>query len=300
MKKNAMLLTIGLIILSGCSSMPKDEKAQLVNTGRTQSALQLERGNNEYRWNNYASALNLYHKALASASAVDWQEGIIRCFVQISRTLDQMNRSEDAFQYIKMAYQLLEGMDCPVLQILVINRHSEWSLFQENPDEALSLIESAIKVGEKIISEEAGESWRIKAAVLKKMDRFDLALEAIQQAEQIDSKGPYLAELASDYYIMGSLFSVMENYTDAVKYMQKALEKDKFIENSAGIALDLYGLSRIYNKNGAKEMSVLYLKRLFLVYHYANRGTVPENLLNITDEQSDLTEWRSILRNTQN
>ncbi len=280
--------------------MPKDEKAQLVTTGRTQSALQLERGNNEYRWNNYESALNLYNKALASASAVDWQEGIIRSFVQISRTLDQLNRPDEAFTYVELASQLLEGLDSPVLQVLVINRRSEWSLFQENMEEALSIIETAIEEGEKISTEEAGESWRIKAAILKRMDQFYLALEAVEEAEQIDSKGPYLAELASDYYIKGSLHSVMGNYPEAVKNMEKALEKDKFIENSAGIALDLFGLSRIYEKSGDIEMSQLYLKRLYLVNLYANPGTVPEKLLQNENSQPELTEWTSLFETGQN
>ncbi len=290
------ILTAAAFVFSSCSSMPKDEKTQLVNSEKAQSALQLERGNNEYRWNNYESALTLYHKALESASMVDWQEGIIRSLIQISRTLDQMGRIQEAQSYLNASRELLPGTESRELSVLVLNRESEGFLYQKNYDHALTKINEAVSAGKDLETKESGETWRIKAAILKKMGRYQEAMTAIENAIVIDEKGFFLAELASDYYIKGSLLSVMDHFESSVEFMEKALEKDKFIENSAGIAMDLFGLARIYDKNGQNELASLYYKRLYLLYHYANDGTVPESLLENWEFRSDSTEFHSILR----
>ena len=278
-KKNLLILLTGMIFIS-CSSMPKGEKSQFVQAVRTKSALQLEQGNNEYRWNNYQSALGLYSKAMGSASSVDWQEGVIRSMVQISRTLDQLKRTEEARQYALTASAFKEASESQVLRVLTLNRLAEWEFFNGSSSEALEIIGRAIIAGKGLEREEAGETWRIKAALHKKEKEYPLALEAISRAVSIDKKGAFLAELASDYYIQASIYSLSDKYTEAVATMEKALLKDKFIENSAGIAMDLYGLAKIHEKNGKNEIALEYYKRLYLVYRGSNKGTVPEFLLN--------------------
>ena len=291
MKKTVYTVLITLFIFSGCSSMPKGEKVQYVNSVSSQSAIQLERGNNEYRWNNYKSALNLYSKALTLASSVDWQEGIIRSIVQISRTLDQLNRGEDSRIYAETAREFQMTAGSAALDVLTLNRLGEWTFFKGDSQAALSLISKALAAGQSLESEEIGETWRIKAVIHKKEKDYSSALQAIDEALKIDEDGAFLGELASDYYIRSSILSLMNHLDEAIESMEIALVKDKFIENSAGIAMDLFGLGKIYEKKGDSEKAFIYYKRLYLVYSGTNNRTVPDNLMNSINNRIKNEEW---------
>ena len=291
MKPYSIIYLILTILFISCSSMPKDEKVQNVTATRSLGALHIERGNNEYRWNNYDSALALYSKALTLSSSVDWEEGVIRSMVQISRTLDQLGETEKALIYAETAAAFMEARELDALRVLTLNRKAEWYFYQDKTTEAFKFLEESIKAGKDLETEEIGESWRIKAAILKKKKDYGMALEAIEEAVAIDKKGFFLGELASDYYIRASILSLSGKYSEAIESMELALEKDKFIENSAGIAMDLYGLGKIHNKNGNSEMALDYFKRLYLVYKGANDGTVPEFLIESLKDLSTETDW---------
>lgn len=289
--KKILILIIFSVILSSCSSMPKDERDMNVSIIKTQSAVLLERGNNEYGWNNYDSALALYSKALASSSSVDWQPGVIRSLVQISRTLDQLDQSEKSRQYALAARGFKESIEDKALNILTQNRIAEWYYFQDEMDKSLTLIDQAILDGKNLGFEEVGETWRIKAVILKKGKKYEEALSAIEEAIQIDQKGLFLGELASDYYIKSSILSLSGKYSEAIMFMEEALEKDKFIENSSGIAMDLYGLGKIHEKNGNSDKALEYFKRLYLVYLGSDNNTIPDFLLDSIDSLTNKENW---------
>ncbi|OQY33782.1 MAG: hypothetical protein B6241_06940 [Spirochaetaceae bacterium 4572_59] len=289
MKKILIFLTF-TILLSSCSSMPKDEQDLTVSIIKTKSAMQLERGNNEYRWNNYDSALALYSKALSSSSSVDWQPGVIRSLVQISRTLDQLKQAEKSRQYALAARGFRESIENKALNILTQNRIAEWYYFQDDINKSLTLIDQAILQGKNLESEEAGETWRIKASILKKKENYEAALSAIDEAVNLDKKGLFLGELASDYYIKSSLLSLSGKYPEAVVSMEAALEKDKFIENSSGIAMDLYGLGKIHEKNGNSDKALEYYNRLYLFYLGSN-NTIPDFLLDAINSLTNKENW---------
>lgn len=290
MKKIFLPLLLTLVFCS-CSSMPKDERDLIVSTVKTQSAMQLKRGDNEYRWNNYSSALALYSNALSSSSSVDWQQGVIRSLVQISRTLDQLEQPDKSRQYALAARGFRESIEDLALNILTQNRIAEWHYFQDDMDKSYELIEQAVLEGKNLESEEASETWRIKAAILKKKKDYTAALSAIDKAVSIDKKGLYLGELASDYYIRASILSLYGEYSGAIASMELALEKDKIIENSAGIAMDLYGLGKIHEKNGNSDKALEFYKRLYLVYLGTNDNTVPEFLLESINSLTNKESW---------
>jgi hypothetical protein len=293
MKKNIYFWGVFFFLITGCSSMPKDERSQYVGTAREQSALQLDRGNNEYRWNNYVSALTFYKKALREASSVDWQEGIVRSMVQISRTLDQLGHKDDALKYANTARDFQKDTTSRELDVLTLNRLAEWHFLQNEIQQALTLLDDAIAAGKGLESQEAGETWRVKAAIHKKQSHYSEALSAIDTAVELDNKGFFLGELASDYYIKSSILSLSGEYKEAVESMEQALEKDKFIENSAGIAMDLFGLGKIHEKFGNSEKALIYYKRLYLVYLGTENGTVPGFLLDSIKILSKNEIWLS-------
>jgi len=285
-KKITIILLTAVMALSGCSSIPKQERVVRVTTVRKQAAVLLERGHAEYRWDGYDSSLNQYRNAFLLASSVDWQEGIVRSLVHISRSLDRLGRTEEALAHVSAASELLEADSPAELRVLVLNRTAEWYFLQGNRKDAGTAVQQALTAGEGITSQETGETWRIKAALHKRAGEYDQALAAVESAAALDEKGGFIAELASDYYIRASVLSLTGDSEGAAASMMQALEKDKFIENTPGIAQDLYGLGRIYEKAGDSDNAVLYFKRAYLVYKGSGKGTVPEK---ITESLETLT-----------
>ncbi|MBF9015556.1 MULTISPECIES: tetratricopeptide repeat protein [unclassified Oceanispirochaeta] len=254
------------IILGSCSSIPKEERLAAVNEKKEQSALFLSQGHNEYGWKNYESSMTLYKSSFSLAASVDWGEGMIRSLVHLSRSADRIGESDKSLEYMDAAEELLKDIDNTTLLILVGNRKSEWLLFNESPQKAIEQSEVVIALIDSEKSEEVGESWRIQAAAYKRMKNYEKALESIENALSLDEEQHYVAELASDYYIRGSILSLSGREADAIDSMYLALQKDKFIENTPAIAQDLYALALIYEKSGQNENANHYFQRSYLVY----------------------------------
>jgi tetratricopeptide (TPR) repeat protein len=289
--KQRILMIIVTILLTACSSIPKEARVQAVNTQKDQAAVYLERGHREYTWDNYESALHQYMNAFTLSSSVDWQEGMVKSLVHLSRASDRMKESVRAKIYLDQAVDLMTEIESLELNTLVLNRKTEWFLFNDTPKSALQLNDDVLKNIDKLKGEEAGEVWRIRAVVLKAMKDYDQALIAIEKALERDQKGNYLSELASDYYIRASVLSLSGREEEAAISMTYALEKDKFIENTPGIAQDLYGLGLIYEKIGENEKANHYFQRSYLVQKGANRNDIPEKLLEKLQNLENGSPW---------
>jgi tetratricopeptide (TPR) repeat protein len=271
--------------------MPKEERAQNVSTQKEQAALYLKRGHSDYTWANFESALHLYGKAFTLSSSVDWIEGMVRSLIHMSRSSDRLNDSEQAGVYLDQAFYLLDDSVPPELVLLVQNRKTEWLLFNDSPESALQWNDMVLKDMKTIKSEEAGEVWRVRGAILKALKEYDLALEAMNKALKLDQKGNYISELASDYYILASILSLSNREDEAILSMNSALEKDKFIENTPGIAQDLYGLGLIYEKLGDHEKAYHYFQRSYLVQRSSDQESIPERLLSRLQNPPDESPW---------
>ncbi|MDC7235712.1 MAG: hypothetical protein PQJ58_20985, partial [Spirochaetales bacterium] len=226
----------------------------------------------------FDSAAGLYTNAFRISSSVDWTEGMVRSLVHLSRCSDRTGDSSTSRDYLKAAEELLFASDDPVLDVLVGNREVEWLLFNESAGSALEKCISVSQNHGSVSSSEAGETWRLMAAIYKKKGDYDSALVNIEKAVSHDDKYHYLAELASDYYIKSSIQSLSGNEADAVNSMLQALHYDKFIENTAAITQDLYALGLIYEKMGDSEMAIHYFQRTYLVYTGSGKTSVPEIL----------------------
>ena len=278
--KSVLLPAIIIIIFSSCSSIPKGERLVAVNTRKEQAALFLSRGHNEYGWNNYDSSIKLYTNAFSISSSVDWQEGMVRSLVHLSRSADRITDAELSLSYLDAAEELLAQTDGEILKVLVGNRETEWLLFHESPEKALEKCTQVIEFTGSLDSEEAGETLRLKASIHKKMKSYEDALAAIDKAITLDNKQHYIAELASDYYIKASILSLSSREEDGINSMLQALHYDKFIENTPAIAQDLFALALIYEKTGNTEKSNHYYQRTYLVYAGAGRQDIPSALRN--------------------
>jgi len=294
MKKRLLFLFIPLLLITGCSSIPKKARITPVIVQKEKASLYLDRGHNEYRWDNFPSALHMYSSAFSTASTVDWQDGMIRALVHLSRTNDRMKKAELSKEYLDRASDLMMNNNSVELSALIMNRKTEWLLFNDTPEAALKENDSTLEYIKSLTSEDAGETWRIRASILKSMKSYDLALESINKALDLDVKGNFVSETASDFYIKASVYSLKGDKARAVESMESALEKDKYIENTPGIAQDLYALGLIYEKTGDIENATHYFYRSYLVYSGYGKDRIPEKLLLKVKESSD-NPWHSVV-----
>lgn len=282
-----VLSAAAVIFFTSCSSMPKGERLAAVNTKKEQAAVYLRRGHNEYGWSHYDSSIELYNNAFILSSSVDWEEGMIRALIHLSRSADKTAKSEIAIDFLNAARELLPDTDSQALKVLVGNRESEWMLFHKSPEEALEKCREVLTYAGSDKTEEHGETWRLKASIHKKMAQYEEALEAIDKAIALDDSQHYIAELASDYYIKASILSLSGREEDGINSMLQALQYDKFIENTPGIAQDLYGLALIYEKMGNIEKANHYFQRTYLVYAAEGQQNIPAALTDKLKNDSD-------------
>ena len=295
MKRVILILAVPVILITSCSSIPKKDRVTAVNAQKEKASLFLDRGHNEYRWGSFPSAAHLYYSAFTSASAVDWQEGMIRSLIHLSRTYDRLGEAEFSDMLISKSSELLDGNSSLEIRTMIANRKTEWLLFNATEEEALTLNDKTIQDSANLETEEAGETWRIRASIQKSVKKYDQALDAVLKALSIDQKGNFISETASDYYIMSSIHSLNGNFQKAVDSMIAALDKDKFIENTPAIAQDLFGLGLIYEKYGDSDKANRYFNRSYLVYKGMNRDSVPNNLLEKIKDIPSVASWQKVI-----
>lgn len=264
----ASFLLFSTLFFSSCSSLPKGSPQEGINTQKEKAALYLKKGNALFNWNLFESSAEMYAEAFKMAAKVDWLEGMIRSQVHLSSTHDRMGQAEPSRLALDRARNILDHMPAktPVLTLLVLNRECEWLLFNKNPDSALAFSAHVTEQELKLKVQETGEFWRIRGVALKQKQNFLLAESALKKALALDLKMNFTPEAASDYYILSSILSLKGQKEEALKTMHKALEKDKLIENSPGIAQDLYALALIHEKAGNPLEADHYYQRSLLVY----------------------------------
>ena len=269
--------------------MPKGDSG--VKDKKEQAAALLERGNSEYLWEDMESSIHQYENAFRLSASVDWQEGMIRSLIAISRSSDAMGMGEQSKLSLQRAEYLLSENTDTALLLSAANRRTEWLLFNSSPAEALRESNGLIASADKSPGREAGEAWRIRAAILKRQREYVRALESADHALALDKKRGYLRESASDHYIRSSILSLSGKADQAAEAMHSALALDKQIENTPGIAQDLYALGLIYEKAGNDKKAEYYFRRAALVYEAAGFLTLPEGLSLKLDENPGSHLW---------
>lgn len=151
-----------------------------------------------------------------------------------------------------------------------LDRRNKVSVYQEDGitqfnsgrfSQALDYFELAYELNASIDYEESAFLAHTMSLILRKRSQYGKALNYLSSSLSYNQKNNAYRALAEDYYIMSSINSFQEKYTEAFGYAEKALDCDKMIEYSPGIAADLEALSLIAKKMGKEDDSEMYLER---------------------------------------
>ena len=271
----------GILILAGCSTTTKMQPGERVNK-KNRAADYASYGSRYYDEAQYKKALDFFFLALKENILVDNDKGIIESYNSIGKTYLAAGKIDSAENYYKKAMEIAVVFNDPHLLIRCKNNAGEIFLARKDFASALSLFNEAyrsIKNPEK--NEDSAVLLHNIGVAQKRLGNYSEAEADLLKALALNKKRNKIKEAALDTYILASLFSKESRYSEALTYINKALEMDKLIENSYGIAQDLYAKGIIQQKTGALKAAYYTFKRDALVLESL---ALPSELINCLEK----------------
>jgi len=250
-------------VLLSCSSAPK--QSDTVITVKRQADQDAASGESYYRQGRYPLALQFFSQALSQYTSVDDGEGVVRSYNSVGKCYVALGSFDDAERMFQRAHDRARE-DTPSLRFDSSVALAELYLARGDPARAREILMEEQK------GDARGRSPQQTAQLLhdlgtaeKNLGNSDAALAWLEQSLKINVAGKYLAEAASDYYMIASVHSREGRYDDALASAGRALALDKQVESSPGIAKDLYALGVISAKKGDQQAAFDYLQRAYMV-----------------------------------
>jgi tetratricopeptide (TPR) repeat protein len=261
------LCILGIIaILVSCSSAPpaKNEVFEKRNT----AARYLEFGNRYFKDVQYDPALRFYELAAEFYASVDDQEGLVTAHNSIGKVHFINGNLSTALTNYRKSYEISESIKNASLLLQSANNIGEVHIRRAENAEALAIFEKTLSTRDvtREESKELAVLYHNRGAVLRNMGRTDEALGETEKARALNLAAKRFEELASNYYLLSSIHSRRGDFPEALKFAELALDYDKKMENSLGIAQDLTAIGIILDKMEKTSTAHDMYKRAFIVY----------------------------------
>lgn len=255
MKKYVILLCClaAVLILSGCSSLPKEIEPQSL----TFANMKMKHARETQKRQEYARALLLYKDAYDLFTRLDFIRGKINSSLAIARQFFYLDKPEETKKWLNKASDLIEThmprLETPRSILLM-----EMAFAKKDYKKVIDIAEQAVAT-----AQEQNLEWQTEilcyAMVAKAQLRLDYQWEfdrvqsaIIQLQKQFDKRKTNDPEvLGFAYYYTGYIYSTYEkNWSQALVFFEKAKEIDSLIDNPYGVGKDLYSLGRCYEELG--------------------------------------------------
>lgn len=309
----AVMLPVIALILAGCSSAPKPATAVFDTKNRATQAI--DAGNRYFDQGDYSKALQFFQNARDLSASIDDRSGMIEADDSIGKCYVALGQTDEAQSSLDEAAQIAAAIGDERLSLQNASDRASLALSTGDAQKALSLLKAydtsemrkAYPSETAIILHMIGSSY---AALGNYSDAVDFLKRAIAINSVPDPSKKSLPrsgidrerELATNHYVLASVYSRESDLQTALTEIQTALAVDKKIENSPGIAQDLFGLGAILEKAGLSADAYDAYHRALLAYVSINwadsaKATV-EKLIPLA-QQLDKTDDLSNLREMQ-
>ncbi len=257
----AALVAAGVMV--SCSSAPK--KSDTVNTVKVQADQDAASGEAYYRQGRYPLALQFFSQALTQYTSVDDGEGVVRSYNAVGKCYIALGALDDAERMLLRARERAQA-ESPSLRFDSSVALAELYLAKGDPGTARDILsEEQRSTAAARTPQQSAQLFHDLGTAEKNLGNSAAALDWFDQSLKINLAGKYLAEAASDYYMIASVHSREARYDEALASAGRALALDKQVESSPGIAKDLYALGVISAKKGDQRAAFDYLQRSYLV-----------------------------------
>lgn len=251
-----------LTVLLSCSSSPK--KSDTVVTVKSQADQDAASGEAYYRQGRYALAMQFFTQALSQYTSVDDGEGIVRSYNAVGKSYIALGSLDEAEGVFLRARERARAEN-PSLRFDSSMALGELYLAKGDPGRARDIFTEEQQASAGRSAQQSAQLFHDLGTAEKNLGNSEAALGWFAQSLKINLAGKYLAEAASDYYMIASVHSRDGRYEEALSNAARALSLDKQVESSPGIAKDLYALGVISSKKGDQQAAFDYFQRSYLV-----------------------------------
>lgn len=254
------LLILLFVGFSSCSSLPGKGETRILDV-RNKAAGYQQDGIRQYNSGRFAQALDLFELSYQLYGSIDYQEGMVLSLNSMARTKLAESENEEAYDVFVKALNIAESLADELLIMRTKGNLADFYIKGDQLDKAYEILNEQLEHIDGIKSEESAYLAHTMSLLLRKKSQYEAALSYLDKSFSYNQKNNAYKALASDYYMLASINSLQNKYSKAFEYALKALEYDKMIEFSPGLAADLKALSIISMKMGKNMESEMYLKR---------------------------------------
>jgi tetratricopeptide (TPR) repeat protein len=260
-----LLLLIGGVLFFSCSSAPKNVEPERPTSA--EAAKYADLGNSFFNESRFGEAAEMYELALQRYLRIDDQAGAVSAYNSLAKTKLASGDPGWAEKMLQAAGQILdtyplESEEFRKSRAETFNNLGELHYALGKYEQALDCFERGLNL---VSAESDVGAYAIllhnRGTALFSLGRIDQGESSILEALEINRKEKNLYETASNHFML-ALAAVERGDTAAAEdHATMALALDKEVENSRGIAHDLFLLGRIAHAAGQQEKSLGYLDR---------------------------------------
>lgn len=232
----ALFLIFALVC---CSSQPKKNKGGDIYNLRSRAEGLLESGNREASRGNYSGSLSILNEGRRNAVLTDDPSLLIRSGLSLANVLFALGRTDEAFSEWEKAIE--EARKNGNRELLAVCRiyHARGSLLSDRASASSVLDEvNSEMVYIKTDNLYVAFSWQVKGLALRLIGSYHEAETAVRNSLVIHEKEMYLENASYDWYVIASIRSLSGNAAGALAALETAIEIDRRVENSWGLAAD--------------------------------------------------------------
>jgi len=243
------IVLITILFLISCSSAPKN--SGYIYEMRIYAETDLETGNKEASKGNFNLSLSMLKESKRKGILTDDSSLIIRSALSLGNVLFSVGQDEEAFSEWNAALAEAQKLnDSELLSIskifiargrLISGRAGAQPVLDEVTREAVNVKTDKLYVA---------FSWQVKGLALRELKNYNEAENAVKQSLAIHDKEKIFENASYDWYLIGSIRSLSGNTAGALEALETAIDYDRRIENSWGIAASWRAVGDVYRKNG--------------------------------------------------
>jgi tetratricopeptide (TPR) repeat protein len=260
----ALSLTLIILFLAGCSSMPKHPVKDSDLNIRAASFQKL--GNRSFRAGQYDKSTVNFEQALALYASVDDRAGVSRTLSALGRVDLAQGKSENAAGKFQRALSSADGLQRYDLSAHAFGGLGAVSLQTDDPATALVWIQKGLELPLPDPGTERAVLLHDQGVALHKLRKSDAAESNFHLALAMNEKLQNTLGIAADCYSLAVLMESVHNLKQAEALATRALTYDKLGENPPGIARNLELLGSLAEQNGSTEKAVDFYQRAQLVW----------------------------------
>lgn len=270
---------LGALTLTACSSAPKRPAETFTN--RNSAIAQLDLANQSVSKGDYPNAHIFLDEAWRLAIGTDDPSTRVSVLLARGNAWFNQNERDKADAVWEQALSEAEAAKNQTLVSAAKIYRARGTLAEGLPSEtvppaerktraekakAVALAEMGSLKGNQLYTAFA---WKVIGLSEKELGNADAAIESIQKARAIHEKANYLEDAAYDWYLVASIHSRAERYTDARAALDAALAFDRRAENANGLALDWMAIGVIEEKAGNRDKAFTAYSRAADIFRAA-------------------------------